>query len=154
TVHFASSDPQAVLPTDYTFTAGDKGTHTFTLTLKTAGSHWLTVTDTTTPDFNWGQEGIGVTPGTATRFEVGGFPSTMTSGNSGYFGATAYDAYGNQATNYKGTVHFTSSDGSATLPADYTFTPDNYGAAYSFSATLRTAGTQSITATETGGSSA
>jgi len=36
---------------------------------------------------------------------------------------TASDAYGNLATKYTGTVHFTSSDGSATLPADYTFRP-------------------------------
>ena len=30
TVHFTSSDGQAVLPGDYTFTAGDNGGHTFT----------------------------------------------------------------------------------------------------------------------------
>ena len=80
---------------------------------------------------------------------LAGFPSTITSGDYGSFSVTAYDAYGNGAT---GTVHFTSSDGSATLPADYTFTPSNYGTAYSFSATLRAAGTQSITATDTANS--
>lgn len=148
TVHFASSDPQAVLPADYVFTTNDHGSHTFTLTLKTAGSQWLTVTDTTTADFTWSQEGIAVNPGTATHFVVAGLPSTMTSGDTGYFSVSAYDAYGNLATNYTGTVHFTSSDTSATLPADYTFTPYNYGTAY-FSATLGTAGTQSIIATDT-----
>ena len=34
---------------------------------------------------------------------------------------TAVDAYGNVATGYTGTVHFTSSDGQAVLPANYTF---------------------------------
>src|SRR5262249_46853111 len=37
TVHFASNDLQAVLPADYTFSAADQGSHTFTATLKTAG---------------------------------------------------------------------------------------------------------------------
>jgi hypothetical protein len=148
TVHFASSDPQAVLPADYTFTAADHGTHTFTLALKTAGTQSLTVTDTTTPGFTGSQGGIVVNPAAPRLFVVAGTPSPMTSGDSGYFSVSAYDAYGNLATNYTGTVHFTSSDGSATLPADYTFAGSNYGTA-SFSATLRTAGTQSLTATDT-----
>src|SRR5262249_19534559 len=33
TVHFTSSDPNAALPDDYTFTDEDNGTHTFTVTL-------------------------------------------------------------------------------------------------------------------------
>src|SRR5205823_9602867 len=46
-VHFTSSDSAAVLPADYTFVAGDNGTHTFSgFTLKTAGSRTLTATDT------------------------------------------------------------------------------------------------------------
>jgi hypothetical protein len=48
-------------------------------------------------------------------------------------------------TNYAGTVHFTSSDGSATLPADATL---NQGTA-SLSATLNSFGNQTITATDT-----
>ncbi|MFA5365996.1 MAG: hypothetical protein WC325_12505 [Candidatus Bathyarchaeia archaeon] len=47
TVHFTSSDLQAVLPADYTYTAGDKGVHTFSFNLKTAGSQTITVTDLT-----------------------------------------------------------------------------------------------------------
>jgi len=47
TIHFTSSDAQAVLPGDYTFSAGDSGSHKFTgaLTLKTAGARSVTVTD-------------------------------------------------------------------------------------------------------------
>ena len=40
TVHFSSTDVQAGLPADYTFTAADAGSHTFTVTLKTAGTVW------------------------------------------------------------------------------------------------------------------
>src|SRR5205823_11643512 len=68
TVHVSSSDPQAVLPvTDYTFTAGDNGTHSFTVRLKTAGTQSLTVTDTTTTDVFGSQAGIMVSPAAASR---------------------------------------------------------------------------------------
>jgi len=46
TVHFTSTDPDAVLPADYTYTDADAGAHTFSFTLKTAGaSNCITVTD-------------------------------------------------------------------------------------------------------------
>jgi hypothetical protein len=149
TVHFTSSDLQAVLPADYMFTAADHGTHTFTVTLKTASTLSITVTDTGITTFSGTQGGIVVDPGDAARFQVGNFPTPLSVGDSGVFTVTAFDAYGNLATNYAGTVHFHSSDGQAVLPADYTFTPgDTYGVGF-FSANLRTAGPQSITATAT-----
>ncbi len=40
---------------------------------------------------------------------------------------TAYDASDNVDASYAGTVHFTSSDGGAVLPADYTFQPSDNG---------------------------
>jgi hypothetical protein len=48
TVHFGSTDGQALLPGDYTFTGGDAGQHTFTgaVTLETAGNQIITATDT------------------------------------------------------------------------------------------------------------
>jgi hypothetical protein len=67
---------------------------------------------------------------------------------AGSFTVTAKDALSNVATGYRGTVHFTSSDGSATLPANYTFTAADSGT-HMFSATLKTVGTQSLTATDT-----
>ena len=45
TVHFTSSDPQAAVPGDYTFVAGDQGAHTFSVTLKTAGTWTIRVND-------------------------------------------------------------------------------------------------------------
>lgn len=45
-VHFASSDGAALLPQDYTFTAGDMGTKTFSVTLKNEGQRTITVNDT------------------------------------------------------------------------------------------------------------
>jgi hypothetical protein len=52
------------------------------------------------------------------------------------------------ATGYSGTVHFTSSDGAANLPANYTFTGADAGT-HTFTVTLRTAGGQTVTATDT-----
>jgi hypothetical protein len=46
TIHFRTSDAQAVLPADYTFTAADPGVHTFTgLKLKTKGKQVITFGD-------------------------------------------------------------------------------------------------------------
>ena len=64
---------------------------------------------------------------------------------------TALDQYKNVATGYTGTVHFTSTDGAAVLPSNYAFTSgtgsDN--GVHTFSATFKTAGNQTITATDT-----
>ncbi len=48
TIHFSSSDPEAILPADYTFTPADHGRHTFTqgVTLQTEGDQTLIVTGT------------------------------------------------------------------------------------------------------------
>jgi adhesin/invasin len=45
-VRFTSSDRRAILPSNYTFTAGDGGTHTFTVTLRSKKSQSITVGDT------------------------------------------------------------------------------------------------------------
>jgi hypothetical protein len=150
TVHFTSSDPQAVLPADYTFTATDAGVHTFSAILKTAGTQSVTATDTFTASLTGTDGGITISPAAASAFSVAGFASPSTAGAAGTFTVTALDAYGNR-TGYLGTVHFTSSDSQAVLPANYTFTTADAGM-HAFSATLKTAGSyygQSLTATDT-----
>ena len=63
---------------------------------------------------------------------------------------TAYDGNYNVATGYTGTVRFTSTDGAATLPLDYTFTGGDAGV-HTFPAgfVLRTPGAQIVTFTDT-----
>lgn len=51
TVHFTSSDTQAILPADYTFLPADAGTHVFPFTLATLGDQTITVTDTHSAGF-------------------------------------------------------------------------------------------------------
>jgi hypothetical protein len=64
------------------------------------------------------------------------------------FSLTAQNPDGSTNASYVGTVHFTSSDSSATLPKDYTFTSADQGI-HTFSATLNSAGTDTVTATDT-----
>jgi hypothetical protein len=81
---------------------------------------------------------------------VAGFPSPTTAGVAGSFTVTAQDAYGNTATGYTGTVHFTSSDAQALLPADYTFTGADAGVhTFVKRTTLRKRGKQTLTVTDT-----
>jgi hypothetical protein len=148
TISFSSSDPQAVLPIDYTFTAHDAGVHTFNVVLGMAGTQALTVADTTIGSVNGTTSGITVTPGVACTFTLAGYPSPHPANLMGKIVVTARDAYGNTATGYRGTVHFTTTSANAVLLADYTFTDADNGV-HIFYPTLRTAGSQSITATDT-----
>jgi hypothetical protein len=148
TVHFTSTDPQTVLPPDYTFTAADQGVYTFNSTLKSAGIEGMFAIDATTPTINGGQISVQVNPAAASRFVLSG-PSSVTAGTAFSLTVTALDAYGNTATGYRGTVHFTSSDSKAVLPGNYTFTAsDNSGHTFS-GVKLRTKGTKTITASDT-----
>ena len=68
-------------------------------------------------------------------FSLSGFPSSAVAGQASSFTLTAFDAAGAPATGYRGTVHITSNDTKALLPADYTFTAADAGS-HTFTATL------------------
>jgi hypothetical protein len=148
TVHFTSSDGQAAVPANYTFTAADNGVHTFSVTLKTAGTRALTATDMTTTSVAGSQAALTVTPAAAGSLRVTGFAASTTAGVGGSFTVTAIDPYGNTATAYRGTVHFRSNDSQAVLPGNYTFAATDNGT-HTFGATPKTAGTFSLTAADT-----
>jgi streptogramin lyase len=74
---------------------------------------------------------------TAANPDVAGTPFSVT--------VTAQDPYGNTATGFRGTAHFRSSDPTATLPADYTFTAGDQGAHTFSGVVLRRAGGQTLT---------
>jgi hypothetical protein len=99
-VHFASSDPSAVLPADYTFTLGDNGRHTFTVILETPGYQTITVTDVDLPVIS-GSTAITVT---------GASPASS-------FPITALDDPGNSLPDSLGTVHVDGSVPLVQLPA-------------------------------------
>jgi hypothetical protein len=140
TVRFTSSDGQALLPANATLT---NGTGTFTATLRTSGSQTITATDTVTSTITGTSQNIRAS-GAATHFAVNA-PSSATTGVAFNFTVTAQDQSNNTALGYSGTVHFTSTDRQAVLPANVTLA----NGTGTFSATLKTAGTQTITATDT-----
>jgi hypothetical protein len=147
TIHFTSGDALASLPGNYTFAAGDHGTHTFTLTLKTAGSQAVTATDMTNSAINGTLAQINVSPAAASQFLLSGLSSTATVGLAQTFTVTAKDPYGNIATGYAGTAQFSSSDSAASLPLSYAFTTADHGV-HPFAITFGTAGPQSLTVTD------
>jgi uncharacterized protein YqfB (UPF0267 family) len=147
TVQFSSSDGSANLPGNYTFTTQDHGHHIFQATFATPGQQTLTVTDTTNSALT-GQTTVTVnTAGTVTHFgvySVGvgavGFPSAIV--------VVALDANNNVVGGYTGTVQFSSSDGSATLPDNYPFQSSDNGM-HVFQVTFATPGKQTVTVQDT-----
>lgn len=146
TVHFTSADPQVNLPADYTFSPADGGVHVFSVTWKTAGPQTLAVT--AAGGLSGSSPEVSVAPADASVLLVNGVPSAVLGRIAQSFQVTAFDPFGNVATGYLGVVHFSSTDTAATLPTDYAFTAADAGS-HAFSATFRSYGSQSVTATDT-----
>ena len=150
TIGFSSTDGQAVLPADYTFVSGDNGTHTFTddVQLKTTGDQSVTVKDGGTTA---SQIGITVTPAAANYFTLTGITDPQVAGSLSSPVVTVYDQYDNIKTDYTGTINFTSSDGKAVLPSDYTFVGGDTGTkTFTDGVQLKTTGEQSVTVADGG----
>ena len=147
TIHFTSSDSLAGLPPDYTFAAADNGSQTFTVSLQTVGSQTVTATDTSDGSIV-GQMTVVVHADVAPTLTLTADPNGATAGMPTTFTVTAVDQFGNQLPSYTGTVHFTSSDSLAAMPADYTFTTADNGS-QTFTATMLEPGSPTITATDT-----
>ena len=140
TVHISSSDAQASLSADATLTAG---IGFFAAALRTAGNQTLTATDTANSSLTGTSAAIAVSAAGRQSFRGVG-PATAITGNAVSFTVTAKDPFNNTAASYTGTVHFTSSDAAATLPGNTTLT-NGVGV---FSATLKSLGSQTLTATD------
>lgn len=95
----------------------------------------------------------GLPYGPLDHFAVGA-PASAAAGTPFNFAVTAKDASNNTVSDYTGTIHFTSADSQASLPSDFTFSSTDAGShTFAGGATLKTAGSQSITATDTSQSS-
>jgi hypothetical protein len=71
-------------------------------------------------------------------------PSKITAGVPFSLKIVVQDAYGNDAKDYFGTIHFSNTAGIAALPADYAFTSLDAGR-QSLTVTLSTPGLQTLT---------
>lgn len=141
TVHFASSDPQAVLPANSPLM---NGTGAFSVTLKTIAAETITVNDASSPALSGASNSISVTGPPATHLSLTA-PANEPAGAPFSFTVTALDASNNVATSYAGSLHFSSTDAQAALPANSALT----NGTATFSATLKTMTNQTITATDT-----
>jgi hypothetical protein len=158
TVHFASSDSGSpVLPSNYAFTTGDGGSHTFTngVTLKTAGSQTVTVNDAAETG-KTGTATISVGPAGADHLKVTA-PANATAGTAfTTVTLTAQDLYNNTATGYANGDHTITWSGASTSPngtgpsyptSTVSFT--NGVSTTTLSTTLYAAGSNSLTASAT-----
>ena len=111
------------------------GTHNFTAAY-TGDAHFAPSTS--------GTQSVSVSVALSS-ISVTGFPAADHIGVLHSVTVTAKDGTGNPINGYTGTVTLTSSDPSATLPVPYTFLGSENGV-HTFSVTLNTGGTQTITA--------
>jgi hypothetical protein len=154
TVHLTSTDSQASLADDSML---DSGVGTFFAILRSSGSQTITAKDTSIASLSGSTGNIVVSPDAPSRFEV--YPGLTTypgiNTGPGSFAATglplpytvvAVDQFNNLATTYSGTVQFTTSDRGTgvVLPGSSTMASGSG----IFSATLVTAGTQTLTAND------
>jgi hypothetical protein len=138
-----------VLPADYTFTAADGGFHTFTATLKTAGTQSVSVADTAHPSVT-NSLSVSVAPGAVTHFVISG-PTSVTKGVGFKITVSAVDDFGNVNPGYRGTVHLSSTDATGGTQ-NFTFSNNEIGV-HIFSYTFNALGFQTITITDTTNSS-
>ncbi len=140
-IQLTSSDGKAGLPAILTLSGG---VGTFTVTFRTAGTQSLVATDTVTSSITGSASAITVVAGAANHLAVGALAAT-TAGNPIVVTVTALDAFNNIVLGDTDTIHFTSNDAQAALPPD---APLQAGVGF-FAAILKTAGNDTITATDT-----
>ena len=159
TVSFTTTDPSTsvVLPGSYTFTAADRGVHTFAngFTLATAGIQTISVKDNLAPPTT-GTATVQVPHGSATKLVVGVRPTIAVAGAPFTISLTAEDAFGNVDTGYAGMLVFSSTDPSPSvvLPGSYVFTTADAGKhTFNNAFILDSAGSQTITIKDNANSS-
>src|SRR5213078_3717933 len=94
TVTFSTSAAKAVLPANYTFTGADAGVHSFSATLKSAGTQSITATDAVSSSIS-GPAVIVVNSAAPFKLAIARFPYKPTAGVAGSFRVTAQDMFGN-----------------------------------------------------------
>jgi hypothetical protein len=142
TVSFGADDPMPG-PAAVTFTETDKGVRMVAFSLGRVGPHTLTATDTAVVRVT-GSVTVQAQEGPRMAIlGIGGATTTSTP-----FGFSVAITRGGQLVmDYRGKIRFSSSDGVAYLPPEYTYTAAD-GGKHDFKATLNTAGNQMLVATD------
>ena len=151
-IHFATGDSIGTVPPNSPETTGFG---VFAATLRTTGNQTVTVNDPSNGSITPATMIIHVSPNVSTHFLV--TPSGLTTtallpapgvaitGTGITVSVTAMDAWNNTATGYSGITQLTSSDGAASISGSHALT----GGVGTFTATLNTMGSQTLTASDT-----
>ncbi|MDP9072554.1 MAG: hypothetical protein M3N98_00015, partial [Actinomycetota bacterium] len=184
TVDFTSAtDPHAVLPAAYTFTAADNGSHVFCPVPPWSAPNSPCIPSTPTMPapanisftggvvFSTTGDSQTVTATDRAQPPISGTspPVVVTAGTptkfrvSGFtevpagsliaFTVSALNDQNTATRGYLGTVHLTSSDPAAVLPPDYTFTATDAGTYQNAVVTFKTVGQQTVTVADTANAS-
>ena len=137
-VQFTSSDPAAILPAMRD--PDGRGWNVFSDLQDDGPADFVRDGQYHEFDHRSKQRAIGTGAGHA--ISLSGVPNPASPGVSFTVTVSALDALDHVAVGYTGTVHITSGDGQALLPADFTLA----NGTSTFTVTLKTAGSQSLTA--------
>src|SRR5439155_4112222 len=157
TVALTSTDANAGLPANSALVSGSK---ILSVTFKTAGSATLTASDSTNPSLqNSTTPSLQVQTGAFTKLQIlapgetaapgtatgkTGTPTTQTAAAAFALTVNAVDANWNLITNVTHTIGITSSDANAVLPGNAALSSGSG----SFTVTMKTAGSRTVTATD------
>jgi hypothetical protein len=143
TIRLKLSGQGTAAPTDVKL---NHGMATFSASFRKSGTQTISAADKANASVVGGTP-ISVAAAPAVELRIGA-PRKSTAGSPATITVTARDRFGNVATGYTGTVHFSSDDRKAGLPGDYTFTAADAGS-HTFSVTLKTTGVQSVRVRDT-----
>ena len=148
-VGLLTTNPNASLPGGGSFTAASGGKIVFTnaLALQRAQSSMLRVRDIAGQLLS-GSSTLMVNPGALGSIQMTDIVDPAPLGQAQPLTVRVYDAYGNLATNYSGTVRFTSPVGANIMPPPLTFTAAAAGIARSAGAAFGVPGLQTLMATD------
>ena len=148
-IKFSSTDPNATLPANYTFNANDLGVKVYTqgVTWMHSGPQTLTVTDFIA--HRGGTMSATVAANAVTGFSLSAYDNPAYVAKDGNVTVSAVDSWGNVNPNFIGTVHFTSTDPNAVLPADAALQSSNQGVITTGTVRFGNYGPQQLVATST-----
>jgi RHS repeat-associated protein len=161
TVTFTSSDANATLPANYTFTAADAGTHSVALVLRTAGADTVTATDTQHSTVT-GSAGVQVAPAALEHLALSPPSASAAAGASQSYTAQGLDRFGNSLGDLTSATTFTIAPNgtctgavcTATVAGAHTVTGKDGTATGTTTLTIHPAGVDHFTVGPVGGQTA
>ena len=144
TAQLSATDASALQLSMVTFADSDAGSVTLPAALmwRHAGAQSISAQDVDAAVIAGQQGGIAVGPGPMHGFNIAG-PNQVVAGTYATLTIVAVDSFGNVASDYTGTVHFSSSDVTALLPTAYVFAAADANGVV-LAPILHTAGAQSV----------